>query len=148
MARIMVDDLFIIGICVVLPIVVVLLNTLKARNETNKKTEIMLKAIESGATIDTDLFKTQLTPTKTIKEKLLARLTAACIVSAIGLSAIMVMVIAAYIGSVQTDFFFSIILFGAIILAVGIALFVAYFVGKRMLAKELKAEEESLNNEK
>lgn len=146
MIRIMSSNLIPIGVCVVLPIVVVLLNTLKARNETNKKTEIMLKAIESGATIDTDLFKTQLAPAKTIKEKLLARLTAACIVSAIGLSAIIVMVLWAYIGSVQTDLFFGTVTFGAIILAVGIALFVAYFVGKRMLAKEIEAEEKSLEN--
>ena len=73
----MVDILIPIGICVVLPIVVVWLNTRKAQNETNKKTEIMLKAIEAGATIDTDLFKNQQAPAKTIKEKLLSRLTAA-----------------------------------------------------------------------
>ena len=141
----MTSELFIIGLCVVLPIVVVLLNTLKARNETNKKTEIMLKAIEAGATIDTDLFKNQQAPAKTITEKLLSRLTAACIILAIGLSTLIMLFIMAYIGSVQTDLFFSILLIGGIILAIGIALFVAYFVGKSMLAKEIEAEEKSLN---
>jgi mannose/fructose/N-acetylgalactosamine-specific phosphotransferase system component IIC len=135
-----------IGVCVVLPIVVVLLNTLKARNETNKKTEVMLKAIESGATIDTDLFKTQLTPAKTIKEKLLARLTAACIVSAIGLSICITTLLLSYIGGVPTQVIQGFIVIGGIILAVGIALFVVYFVGKRMLAKEIEAEEKSLEN--
>lgn len=135
-----------IGVCVVLPIVVVLLNTLKARNETNKKTEVMLKAIELGATIDTDLFKTQLTPAKTIKEKLLARLTAACIVSAIGLSICITTLLLSYIGGVPTRIIQSFIVIGGIILAVGIALFVVYFVGKRMLAKEIEAEEKSLEN--
>ena len=140
------DIIIPIGICVLLPIVVVLLNTLKARNETNKKTEVMLKAIESGATIDADLFKTQLTPAKTIKEKLLARLTAACIVSAIGLSICITTLLLSYIGGVPTRIIQSFIVIGGIILAVGIALFVVYFVGKRMLAKEIEAEEKSLEN--
>ena len=146
MIRIMSSNLIPIGVCVVLPIVVVLLNTLKARNETNKKTEVMLKAIESGATIDADLFKTQLTPAKTIKEKLLARLTAACIVSAIGLSICITTLLLSYIGGVPTRIIQSFIVIGGIILAVGIALFVVYFVGKRMLAKEIEAEEKSLEN--
>ena len=139
------DIIIPIGICVVLPIVVVLLNTLKARNETNKKTEVMLKAIESGATIDTDLFKTQLTPAKTIKEKLLARLTAACIVSAIGLSICITTLLLSYIGGVPTWVIQGFIVIGGIILAVGIALFIVYFIGKRMLAKEIEAEEKSLD---
>lgn len=145
MARIMVDDLFIIGICVVLPIVVVLLNTLKSRNETNKKTVIMLKAIESGATINTDLFKDQLTPAKTIKEKLLSRLTAACIISAIGLSVCITTLILSFMGGVASTVIYTLTPIGGIILAVGIALFIVYFVGKSMLAKEIEAEEKSLN---
>ena len=44
-------------ICVVLPVMIVHLVTRARQNETNKKTEIMLKAIESGATIDADFFK-------------------------------------------------------------------------------------------
>ena len=135
-----------IGVCVVLPIVVVLLNTLKARNETNKKTEIMLKAIESGATIDTDLFKTQMTPAKTIKEKLLARLTAACIVSAIGLSVCITTLILSFMGGVSSTVIYTLTPIGGIILAVGIALFIVYFVGKRMLTREIEAEEKSLEN--
>ena len=45
-----------IGICVVLPVMLVWLVTRVRRNEIDKKTEVMLKAIESGATIDSDLF--------------------------------------------------------------------------------------------
>ena len=138
------DIIIPIGICVVLPIMVVWLHSRKDINETNKKTEIMLKAIESGATIDTDLFKTQLTPAKTIKEKLLARLTAACIVSAIGLSIYLTTLILSYIGGVPTWVVQDFIVIGGIILAVGIALFIVYFVGKRMLSKEIEAEEKSL----
>jgi len=139
------DILIPIGVCVVLPIVVVWLNTRKAQNETNKKTEILLKAIESGAAIDPEIFKAQQTPAKTIKEKLLARLTAACIVSAIGLSVCITTLILSYLGGVPTWVIQDFIVIDGIILAVGIALFVVYFVGKRMLAKEIEAEEKSLN---
>ena len=133
-----------ICICVVLPVMIVWLVMRNRQNETNKKTEIMLKAIESGAKIDTNLFKTQLTQAKTIKEKLLARLTAACIVSAIGLSVCITTLILSYIGGVPTRVIQGFIVIGGIILAIGIALFVVYFVGKRMLAKEIEAEEKSL----
>ena len=108
----------------------------------------MLKAIESGATIDTDLFKTQLTPAKTIKEKLLSRLTAACIISAIGLSVCITTLLLSYMGGVSSTgiyTLYTLTLIGGIILAVGIALFIVYFVGKSMLDKQIEAEEKSLN---
>lgn len=139
------DIIIPIGICVVLPIMVVWLHSRKDINETNKKTEIMLKAIESGATIDTNLFKTQQTPAKTIKEKLLARLTAACIVSAIGLSVCITTLILSFMGGVASSVIYTLTPIGGIILVVGIALFIVYYVGKRMLAKEIEAEEKSLN---
>ena len=37
---------------------------------------------------------------------------------------------------------------GGVTLGIGIALFVVYFIGKRMLAKEIQAEEEALKTEK
>ena len=113
------DMLFVIGICVVLPIVVVWLNTRKAQNETNKRTEVLLKAIESGANIDTELFRNQFTPAKTIKEKLLDRLTAACIVSAVGLAICIALLILAYNGGLASDLANFILISGGIILAVG-----------------------------
>ena len=65
------DILIVLGICVVLPVMIVWLVTRVRQNETNKKTEIMLKAIESGATIDVNFFKEK-QGAKTIKERLRA----------------------------------------------------------------------------
>lgn len=45
------DILLPIFICVVLPVMIVWLVTRAKQNETNKKAEIMLKAIENGACI-------------------------------------------------------------------------------------------------
>ena len=74
-------------VCVVLPVMIVHLVTRARQNETNKKTEIMLKAIEAGASIDADFFKDKNSP-RTIKERLLKRLVWGCItgLSGAGLS--------------------------------------------------------------
>lgn len=139
------NSIFLIGICVVLPIIVVFLNNRTSQNETNKKTEVLLKSIESGAKIDPEYFKPQLKE-KSLKEKLLGRLTGACVVSAIGLA---ICIATALIGNLGGGaYILEFIVIGAIALAVGIALFISYFIGKRMLADEIKAEEESLKNQK
>ena len=139
------NSIFLIGICVVLPIIVVFLNNRTSQNETNKKTEVLLKSIEAGAKIDPEYFKPQLRE-KTLKEKLLGRLTGACIISAIGLA---ICIATALIGNLGGGaYILEFIVIGAIALAVGIALFISYFIGKRMLADEIKAEEESLKNQK
>ncbi len=140
----MMNSIFLIGICVIMPIIVVWMNNRKEQNETNKKTEILLKAIESGATVDTDIFKPQ-QKEKSIKEKLLARITAAFIVTFIGIAICIATAIISYTGSVTANILPYFIFYGAVILAVGIALFIVYFIGKRMLAKEIEAEENSLD---
>ena len=134
--------LFLIGVCVIMPIVVVWMNNRTSQNETNKKTELLLKSIESGATIDPEYFKPQ-KKEKTLKEKMLGRLTGACIATAIGASICIAVLILSYAGGNFRTTEYTVI--GSIVFAVGIALFISYFAGKRMLAKELKAEEESLN---
>ena len=125
-----------------MPIVVVWMNNRTSQNETNKKTELLLKSIEAGATIDPEYFKPQ-KKEKTLKEKMLGRLTGACIATAIGASICIAVLILSYAGGNFRTTEYTVI--GSIVFAVGIALFISYFAGKRMLAKELKAEEESLN---
>jgi len=134
-----------ICICVVLPIMVVWLRTRAQQNEINRKTEIMLKAIESGVSIDPELFKVQSQPkkAKTMKEKLLGRLTGACINTLLGIAGL---IGGGLLWSSASENDGSIFLLGvgAILLAIGIALFIVYFVGKRMLAGEIAAEEREL----
>ena len=123
-----------LGICVVLPVMIVWLVTRARQNETNKKTEIMLKAIESGATIDANFFKEK-QGAKTIKERLLKRLTGGCIFTLMG-------VVFTVIGFVNKDMMAEIIpcIFGGIFFAIGIGLLIVFFVGKKMLVKEMEAE--------
>ena len=116
----MVEDILIpIFICVVLPVMIVWLITRARQNETNRKTEVMLKAIEAGATIDANFFKNP-KESITIKERLLKRLTGGCIFSLMG-------VVFTIIGLVNrsmaldNDAFTIPVLFGGIFFAIGVS---------------------------
>ena len=134
-----------IGICVVLPVMLVWLVTRVRRNEIDKKTEVMLKAIESGATIDSDLFKEAPKKRKSTKERLLNRLICGCAASIIGAALTAIGIIPWM--TLEDDYYAPSLIFGGISLAVGIALFIGFFVGRKMLAKEMEAEEKSLEQE-
>ena len=133
-----------IGICVVLPVMIVWLINRTRQNETNRKTEIMLKAIEAGATIDADFFKAQQDnkAPKTIKERLLRRLSGGCICTLIGI-AIGVVGIVNHVnwdGQISSDSCVTAMIIGGVLLGIGISLIIVFFVGKKMLAKEMEAE--------
>ena len=134
-----------IGICVVLPVMLVWLVTRVRRNEIDKKTEVMLKAIESGSTIDSDLFKEAPKKRKSTKERLLNRLICGCAASIIGAALTAIGIIPWM--TLEDDYYAPLLIFGGISLAVGIALFIGFFVGRKMLAKEMEAEEKSLEQE-
>lgn len=130
-----------IGICVVLPVLVIWLALRNQQHEVDKKTEVMLKAIENGAELDPAFFQqaTKRQP-KNVKDKLMGYLTTACVTSAIGLIAGIVCSIVFTMAGAWTDapemaFFYVIPC--AILLAVGLAFFIVYFVGRKTWAKEL-----------
>ena len=142
-------DLIPICSCVVLPTLVIWLIGRVKQNETNRKAEIMLKAIDNGAIIDSDFFKGQ-SGSKTIKERLLGRLTGACVTGVLGLALILVALIPDWPG--HWDFSDSpapmLVTLGGILLAIGIALFIVYFTGKKLMAKEIVSEEKQILDEK
>ena len=135
--------------CVVMPVAIVWLVMRAKQNETNKMAEIMLKAIEAGIPLDPDFFKTQTrTLQKSLKERQLGWLTAACILIALGLGSILVGAIIILINNWTYDTAptaYSLLTFaGGLVLVIGIALLVVYFIRKRILAKELEAEREAM----
>ena len=142
------DIILPIFMCVVMPVAIVWLVMRANQNETNKMAEIMLKAIEAGIPLDPDFFKTQTrTLQKSLKERLLGWLTAACILIAFGFGAILVGVVFILINNWTYETApsaYSLLTFaGGLVLVVGIALLVVYFIRKRILAKELEAEEKA-----
>ena len=131
-----------LGICVALPVMIVWLVTRARQNETNKKTEIMLKAIEAGVAIDANFFKEQ-QGSSTVKECLLKRLTWGCVFTLMGVAFTVIgFVNRSMMADIQmsTDSFTVPCAFGCIFFAIGVALLIVFFVGKNMLAREMEAE--------
>lgn len=135
-----------LGICVALPVLIVWLVTRTRQNETDKKTEIMLKAIEAGATIDAEFFKDAQRKQKSTKERLLNRLIWGCTTSilGVGLAALGIIQWVKWNGTTSNDSFVVPLIFAGIFLAIGIALVMGFFVGRKMLVKEIEAEENAL----
>ena len=135
-----------IFVCVVLPIAIVWFITRTRQHETDKKTEIMLKAIESGAQVDPDMFKGKQRRTRGIKEELMDKFTGACVTSFMGIAFLVIGLLNQNNpGMFKGLWFMETSSFaGAILLAIGVALFLSYLVGKRTLAKEIEAEEKNL----
>ncbi|MCR5352028.1 MAG: hypothetical protein K6E35_06015 [Bacteroidales bacterium] len=129
-----------IGIVVVLPIFIVSMAMRARQHEVDKKTEVMLKAVENGAQLDPAFFQqTTERKKKTVKEKLMGRLLTACITTGIGVLLAIVLIVAFIIvGDLSNNAEdFLLLIPSAILIGVGTGFFIAYFVGKRMWAQEL-----------
>ena len=138
------DVLIPIVVCFLLPVSIVLIAMLSRRYAINKKTEVLLKAIESGTPVDPEVFKSKSRP-KSIKENLMERFTGACVTSFMGVA---FLALGLAFGDKSNFTFGSMPMMpmaGAILLAIGIALFFVYFVSKKTLAKEIEAEEKALD---
>lgn len=134
-----------IGIWVVLPVLVVWLVNRKRTNDTNRKAEIMLKAIEAGVAIDPNLLKEN-KRVRSTKEILLNRLTAAW-VTTLGSIPFIAFGITMYILLERPKESLLLISgFGGVMLAVGIAMFFVYSSGRKLFEAEIEAESKALKN--
>jgi len=149
--NVLIDVIVPIAICVVLPVMIVWIVSRTKQKEADRRAEIMLKAIEAGLPLDMDLLKapkSNCCNSSSIKKELIDKLTGACITSLMG-TAFLIMGIFqdSNPDSVIAEFFNPWwIPAGCILLAVGIGLFITYFTGKKMLAKEIEAEEKNLED--
>ena len=141
----LIEALVPIGICVVLPILIISMIMRNRRHEVDKKTELMMKAIENGTTLDPSFFQqANCCREKTVKDKLMGWLLAACITSGIGLLSCASM-LAAFIPR-WSDFMrnpgpvISLLTLCGTLIAVGCAFFIVYFIGKNKTWKKELAE--------
>lgn len=131
-----------ISICCILPIMVVWLIVRHRMNETNQRTKIVLAAIEKNPEMDIEELLKKISPKpKLLKEKLLTKLLWGTLAILLGIGWIGFGALLGYMGGGGADDPFVSVCFGLIALGVGIAFLVNYFVGKRMLDKEIEAEE-------
>lgn len=145
--RILVNFGIPVFICVVLPVLVVWLITRAKQNETNRKADIMLKAIEAGVPVDMEQFRTAKKKAPvSVKQDLLEKLNGACITGIMGIGFLTLGILRITISDFGRSTFLNKFWLpaGCVLLAVGIGLFITYFTGKKMLAKEMEAEERKL----
>lgn len=126
---------WLIGCSTVLPIIIIWLFTRKQINETNKRTEIIMSALEKNPDVNVAEWLDKLAPEnkdKLLKEKLMTKLTWGIICLILGIGIIVYGACSSLVSSMP--------IFGGALLAVGIALLVSFFIGKKFLAKEIEAE--------
>ena len=125
----------------VLPIMVVWFVVRKKINETNARTQIITTALEK------ELLKKISTKKKLLKEKLLTKLLWGFITSLMGIGLIVYGFFLTTQEIHMADDVQTSIAFGVILLAVGAAFIINYGVGRKMLAKEIEAEENKMNTQ-
>jgi len=126
----------------VLPIAIVAIVFRSALASERNRKEIVLAVLEKNPDIDVEqLMKNLKKSEKLIKEKLLARLERGCLCCLMGMA---FMVLYFFLGVQGEDL---IVVVGAALIAIGIAFLISYFVGRRMLAKEMEAEQQNMKQE-
>ena len=114
----------------------------ESMNKTNQRTQIVLAAIEKNPDMDIEELMKKISPKrKLLKEKLLSKLLWGSIVALLGISILVYGLLVDYRGGMNPNDLIRIYFAGGILLAVGIAFLVNYCLSKKMLAKEIEAEE-------
>ena len=132
---------FLLPVCivVVLPVAIVLIISFNTKAKYEKKFSFLEKCVENGVEINPDLIvdqgKKALSSKATLKTMLLNRLAGGVSFLLIG--------IGLFISSV-TFYTKDLFLPGIALIAVGIGLLIWYFIGKKMLAEDIKDEKEAL----
>lgn len=132
----------------IIPIMIVWFIIRKNMNETKQRTQIIMSYIEKNpnANLEELLSKTSPKP-KLLKEKQLRKLTCGILTALLGLIFLGMGAWMGYVGGSDPDDITFSAFMGCILLAVSISFIVTYFVGKKMLAKEMEAEEQELTKQ-
>lgn len=140
----------VLGTAVILPITIVFLTSRrKMQSEKNRK-EIILAALEKNADIDIEeLVKKMNKPEKLLKEKLLKKLQWGMLAFflGVGMTGFGIFLNMNRIDETEDDPL-AYVCVGMAVIAVGIAFLANYHVGKKMLAKEMEAEEQKMRQSK
>ena len=131
-----------LGCGCLLPIMIVWFTIRESMNKTNQRTQIVLAAIEQNPDMDIEELMKKISPKKKLlKEKLLTKLLWGSIVAFLGIALLGFCIVQGYVGGMPTAALQQFSLFGAVLLGIGIAFLINYYVGKKLLAKEIDAEE-------
>ena len=130
-----------ICICVVLPVMVVWLVTRARIKKNEQKMAVLVRAIENGVEIDPELLVSETESSRNTKMKLIKKLTTGIVCSMIGIALLVCPSLEAFDGVAGLQMLYII---GGVMVAIGVAYMVAFFVGRKYLAPEIEAEEKKL----
>ena len=132
----------------VFPIVIVWLIVRLKINESKNRMQIVMAALEKNPNLDIEeLIKKMAPKKKMLKEKLLTKLLWTSLTTLLGIGFIGFGVWLGYVGGCGASDPMASACIGLILLGVGIALFINYHMSKKMLAKEIEAEEKRLTTQ-
>ena len=125
------------------------LETPRKINESRDLIQIVTTAIEKHPDMDVEELMKKISPKqKLLKEKLLSKLLWGCIAAIMGVGLLALGIcIKTQDDYCSNDEFIVPICFGVILLGIGAAFIINYGVGKKMLAKEIEAEENQLKKQ-
>ena len=135
------ETLLPIFVVVVLPVMVVWLVTRASLKKNEQKMAVLVKAIENGVDIDPALLVSETEGGRNTKMKLVRKLTTGVICAIIGLAVLICTQLDAFEGVAGIEMLYII---GGVLIAVGAAYILAFFVGRKYLAPEIEAEEKKL----
>ena len=135
------ETLLPIFVMVVLPVMVVWLVTRARLKKNEQKMAVLVKAIENGVDIDPALLVSETEGGRNTKMKLVRKLTTGVICAIIGLAVLICTQLEAFEGVAGIEMLYII---GGVLIAVGAAYILAFFVGRKYLAPEIEAEEKKL----
>lgn len=134
------DSLIPLAVSGVMPVLIVWLCLKKKKNDTDKRTEIVLAAMEKNNEIDVEEFiKTLNPPQRPLREKLILRLHWELMLGGIftifGIVDFIVLAILRFGYQIAEENIYAMgFVFGVPILAIGVGLLIAYAYGKKTLA--------------
>ena len=129
----MVEIIVPVAVCVVLPVMVVWLVFWSRNHIVDRKAEVLLKAIENGQDIDPEMFASDDRSKRSLKMNLLGKLQTGIILLIMGAG-----LVACALNIPDKD---SLFIIASILLALGIGFFVSFFVGRKWMETEIRAEE-------
>ncbi len=129
------DVLVPIFICVVLPVAIVAIVFAAMSNRDNKRSQVLIKAIESNSGLDAaKLVEALQTPQKTSLELLNLRLLRGCIFSLIGVALCIVGIVSLCMGTEFAADTVSVpLMFGGASLAIGLSYLIVYLVTRKQV---------------
>ena len=132
----------------VVPLLIIWMIFRYFKNRTDKRAQIVQAAIEKNPDMDIEEFIKKLSPKqKSLKEKLLRKLLWGSTITVLGVCFFIYALWIDCVGGSNPDLLHLIYFVGIILFGIGVVFLLNYFISKKMLAKELEAEEKKLTAE-